>query len=251
MPLILYRFRRLALACFSLLLPALAAAAPGTDDITPTLRELRQAYGGEHWNGIGALLLDGQQSSEGLRGELHTAIDLRQGYYLSRQRNAVFASAEGYDAKGRWHQDTSGLVHPYDSDEAKAVAISESWLRRFGFLQPQRASFRRLPDANENGRRYTRLEATPQGGCSVTLWIDPATHRLDRAVWNRSFLLWTQRYSDYRDVNGLQLPFVINTSAATMSGTMDADEQETIEHYRALATTPAGALQRPDGTVHD
>lgn len=251
MPALSPRSRRLALAWLSLLLPVLATATPGADDAAPMLRELRQAYGGEHWNGIGALLLDGKQESDGLNSELHATIDLRNGHYLSRLRNVAFASAEGYDANGRWHQDVSGLVHPYDSDEAKAVAISESWLRRFGFMQSQLASFKPLPEANENGRTYARLEATPEGGRSITLWIDPATHRVDRAVWNSSFLVWTQRYSDYREVNGLQLPFAIHTTAATISGTMDADEQETVERYRTLATTPTDALQRPDGTVRD
>ena len=251
MPLLPRHSRRLALACLSLLLPVLATAAPSTDDAVPMLRELRQAYGGAHWSGMGALLLDGKQESEGLNSELHAAIDLGSGHYLSRLRNVAFASADGYDASGRWHQDISGLVHPYDSDEAKAVAISESWLRRFGFMQPQLASFKQLPDAEENGRTYARLEATPEGGRSITLWIDPTTHRIDRAIWRSSFLIWTQRYSDYRDVNGLQLPFAIHTTAATASGTLDADEQETVERYRALASTPAGALQRPDGTVRD
>ncbi|MDR3444867.1 aspartyl protease family protein [Dyella sp.] len=250
MPLSTSRIHGLAFACLGLF-PALAMAASTGGDATASLQELRQAYGGDHWNTIGSLLLDGRQTSDGLTGELHTAVDLRTGYYASRQRNAVFASADGYDEIGRWHQDISGLVHPYDSDEAKAVAISESWLRRFGFLRTDDTHFNPLPDAYENDRRYIRLEATPHGGRSITLWIDSATHRLDRAMWNSSFLTVTQRYSDYRDVAGLQLPFDVRTSATTNSGTQDGDEQETVERYQALPAVPAQALQRPDGTVRD
>jgi len=245
------RPHRLALACLGLLLPALTAAAPASGDANALLHDLRQAYGGDHWSGVGALLIDGKQTSEGLTGEQHTAVDLRTGYYASRARNAMFANADGYDAKGRWHQDISGMVHPYDSAEAKAVAISENWLRRFGFLQADHTRYNTLPNADENGHRYTRLEATPEGGRTVTLWIDPATHRLDHAVWNSSFLVMTQRYGDYRKVGGLQLPFAIRTSAATISGTQDGDEDATIERYQALPVAPADALQRPDGTVRD
>ena len=251
MPSPVFRSRRLALICLGLSLRCLAVAAPASGDASVLLHDLRAAYGGAHWNGVGALSIDGKQTSDGLTGELHALVDLRTGCYVSRERNAAFANADGYDAKGRWHKDISGMVHPYDSSEAKTVAISENWLRRFGFLQADRTRFNALPDADDNGRSFARLEATPEGGRTLTLWIDPSTHRLDRAVWNSSFLVITQRYGDYRDVAGLQLPFSIHTSAATLNGTQDGDEEVAVDDYKTLPTAPAEALQRPDGTVRD
>jgi hypothetical protein len=44
-----------------------ACAAP-TDDTATLLRELRQAYGGEHWNHVGALQFEGKETSDGLIG---------------------------------------------------------------------------------------------------------------------------------------------------------------------------------------
>ena len=53
----------------------------------------------------------------------------------------MFAEADGYDDHGRWHQDSSGLVHPYDSPEAVTVAATENWLHRFGFLDAKANTF--------------------------------------------------------------------------------------------------------------
>ena len=243
---------RLLLLAF-LLLPAALPATPATDAASAALlRELRQAHGGDHWSAIGALLADGQETSDGLTGPLHAAVDLRSGHFALRVRNAVYPQADGLDEKGRWHQDMSGLIHPYDSAEGKAMAVTESWVQRFGiFTAPSAASYRALPDAAEHGRHFARVEASLVGGRTVTLWIDQATHRLDRAVWPGSFLTMTRRYADYRPVQGLQLPFRISDSATTVTGAPDSASVEVIERYQPLAKLPHDALARPDGTVGD
>ncbi|KRE96621.1 signaling protein [Frateuria sp. Soil773] len=244
------RVRLLLLA--GLLLPVALPAMPAGDATAALLQQLRQAHGGDRWNGIGGLLADGQESSDGLSGAMHAAVDLRSGHFAIRARNPVYPRADGLDAQGRWHQDMSGLIHPFDSAEARAMTITESWVERFGVLTaPAAASYRALPDASENGRRFARVEATPQGGHPATLWIDQATHRLNRAVWPSSFLIMTRRYADYRPVEGLQLPFRIEDSAATAIGTSDGESVDRVERYQALATLPGDALDRPDGTVRD
>src|SRR5262249_17062295 len=136
--------------------------------------------------------------------------------------------------------------------EARTVGATESWLWRFGFLDAHAAvSYRRLPDAQDNGHAYQRIDATPQGGRTVTLWIDPATHRPDRALYASPFLIATERYGDYRDVDGLQLPFHITHSRTNLAGNGDGESVETIERYQLLTSVPQGKLQRPEGKVRD
>ncbi|MBV8156950.1 MAG: aspartyl protease family protein [Dyella sp.] len=239
----------LVLLLASALSPVLAA--PATDP-TSLLRDMRQAYGGAQWNHAVALQADGKQTGDDLTGPWHMLVDLRSGQFVARMRNDVFAAAEGTDEQGRWREDITGLVHPLDSDEARTVGVTENWLRRFGFLDARSpVSYRALPDAQEKGHTWQRIEATPEGGRTVTLWIDPATHRLDRATWPSSFLVVTQRYGDYRDVNGLQLPFRIETSSANLAGNTDGSSVDVVEHYKILDATPSIELRRPDGKVRD
>ncbi|WP_266170332.1 aspartyl protease family protein [Dyella subtropica] len=233
----------------SLLLPTFASA----DDAHDLLRQLQQAHGAAALQHHAALVAEGKEESDGLSGSWNLTVDLRNGHFAEHARNPVFTGADGYDAQGRWHQDISGLIHPNDSDEATTVAISENWLRRFGFLSTgtDDVNYRRLPDAEEKGHRFARLEATPAGGRAMTLWIDPTTHRLDHVSWQSSFLTFTQQYSDYRAVNGVQLPFRISSGAATAAGGLDNASTDIVSRYQWLDTAPTAALQRPDGKVRD
>ncbi|AIF45885.1 aspartyl protease family protein [Dyella japonica] len=232
-------------------LAAPAMAAPATD-ADALLRDLRQAYGGAHWNGVRGWHAEGKQTSEDLTGAWQATVNLGNGYYITRTRNDLFTTAEGFDAQGHWRQDITGLSHPLDSDEAKIVTVSENWLRGLGFLRPELpASYRVLPDAKDRKHRYLQLEATPAGGRPVTLWIDPATHRLDRAVWQSSFLTVTERYSDYRAVDGKQLPFQIHTTETTVSGASDGETDTVVSDYQMMGGGAAIDTQRPANQVTD
>jgi len=231
-----------------LLLPTLACA----DDTDTLLRQLRDAHGADAWRRHGALLAQGREDADGFTGEWRMAVDLRNGHYAEHAKTPLFTRADGADAQGRWHQDITGLSHPYDSAEAAIIAANEDWLRRFAFLAAgDRTGYRRLPDADANGHRYQRLEATPAGGRAITLWLDPATHRLDRATYASSFLLATEAFADYRDVDGVQLPFRITASAVTAGGGEDNGSTDIVQSYRWLERAPAEALARPDNTVRD
>ena len=246
------RLTALLLVAISLLAAMAMAAEPPSPTAT-LLAQMRQAYGGDAWSRAGALVAHGSESADGLDGPLDAVVDLRTGHNATHTDNGVFESAYGCDADGCWHVGISGLVHGYDSAEAARTATTENWLGRFGFLFPEQlpAIYRVLPDTLEDGKRYQRLEATPAGGHAVTLWIDPATHRVDRAIWHESFLISTLHYADYRRVDGLWLPFRITGMSTTVAGGGDSASIDTIEHYDVLSTVPAARLQRPDRTVRN
>ncbi|MGO4702884.1 aspartyl protease family protein [Dyella sp. 2RAB6] len=238
--------RRLILA--SLLLPALACAS----DADTLLRQLREAHGAEAWRRHGALVAQGREEADGFSGEWRMAVDLRNGHYAEHASTPMFTRADGTNEQGRWHQDITGLSHPYDSAEAKIVATNQDWLRRFAFLAANDDTrYRALPEADANGHHYQRLEATPAGGRAITLWLDPSTHRLDHATWASSFLLATEAYADYRDVDGVPLPFRITASAVTAGGGADSSSTDIVQNYRWLERVPADALARPGNTVRD
>lgn len=238
--------RRLLLA--GLLLPTLACA----DDTGTLLQQLREAHGAEAWRRHGALVAEGRQEADGLAGDWRMTVDLRNGRYAEQARNPLFVRADGQDEAGIWRRDITGLIHPLDSVEALTVAASEGWLRRFGFLAADDGTrYRRLPDSEADSHRYQRLEATPPNGRAITLWIDPSTHRLDRATWQSSFLSASASYTDYRDVDGVRLPFRIVAGAVTAGGGQDNASTDIVDRYRWLDRVPADALARPDGKVRD
>jgi hypothetical protein len=202
-----------ALALALLLAAGPAGAQPAPPSPTDLLAQVKAATGGQRWDAVRGLTAVGVKTSFGLSGPYRAAEDLVTGRFARGADYGLFANAEGLDEGGRWRMDNSGAVHPLDSDEARAVAATEAYLASRGYLFPDRAGARlvRLPPATEDGRTFERIEATPQGGGAVALWIARDDRRLRRAVFEVDGRTETIRYGDYRPVGGLWLPFDIVT----------------------------------------
>ncbi|KJV36070.1 retropepsin-like aspartic protease, partial [Luteibacter yeojuensis] len=193
-----------------------------------------------------AFVANGTLVSEGLESTWTEAVDPRAGAWRVSVAHPARRYADGADAAGRWHQDVSGALHPFDSAEAKTVAVTEAWLLGFGWLDPDSAVMGPSVVTRERGMDLRRTVATPPGGREATLWFDQTTGHLVRATWRVSFLTVTRDYADYRDTNGAALPYRMETLAKTDSGTEDSRESIRITRY----DTPAGpamakALARP------
>lgn len=213
------------------------------------LRALKNKTGGEKWDTVTALSAEGEKASFGLTGLFHQVEDFRAGRFESTADYHVFANAEGRDLQGRWRQDNSGGVHPLDSGEARAVAVSETYLAGRGYLFPDRspATFHQLDPKTEGPRHFARIAATPENGRTITLWIDSATSLLDRAVIDLSVGSKVVRYSDYRAAGDLTLPFSITIEHRGENETGIAR----IAHYDVRRASAGSDLTRPESRTGD
>jgi Aspartyl protease/PDZ domain len=201
------------------------------------------------WHRVAAIDVEGKEQTDGLDCSMHIVIDVRNGRWRKDEHCPLFSAAEGIDTQGAWKLDYSGQVHSLDSPEANRLTVTDRWLYSNGPLFYRRlpAALQALAPAADHSVTYERVDATPSGGRTVTLWIDTAHHALARTVMLRSFNTVTTRYDDYQDVNGLQLPFRITSDVGDPS---DADI-ETVTHYRLLDSVPVQALARPGNAVTD
>ncbi|QWT19076.1 aspartyl protease family protein [Bacillus sp. NP157] len=186
----------------------------------------------------------GTLSSEGLDSQWRESVDGPAGTWRIDVSHPARSYSDGADGGGRWHQDISGGVHPYDSAEAKAVAVTEAWLQRFGWMDADGAALGPTVVTRERGMDLRRTVATPPGGREVTLWFDQTSGNLVRASWRWSFLTVTRDYADYRDVGGVALPFRMDAVAKTDSGTEDSRETVRVSGYDT-ATSPTTARPAP------
>lgn len=218
-------------------------------DVPSEIWQMIAAAGGSKWDAITTLTGMGEKNSFGLTGKFRMQVSLVTGSYQAGADYGLFANADGVDRVGRWRQDNSGQVHPLDSPEGQAVAVSESYLARHGYFFPQRlpANFRLVGPITEGTRRYVRIEVVPKHGRTLVLWSDATSHLLDRAVMQLSVGVETIRYGDYRPVEGLMLPFRISVERR--------DENETgtavIRDYQISRTAPTEELMRPAAVVSD
>lgn len=231
------------------LLGVCVSATAATATPRSILATLCTAEGGTHWQHVAAVSSDGKIRSDGIDGKIHTLVDPRNGDRRAQQDFPVYTYADGIDARGAWRQDRSGQVHPLDSPEADTLTVTDRWLDEHGYCDLGRrpVALKSLSPATEHGAVYDRIDATPPGGRTVTLWIDAASHRLARTVMLRSFQIATTIFSDYRNVDGLELPFRI----ASGVGKLANPDVTTVTRYRVLDALPADAMKRPGDAVTD
>ena len=213
------------------------------------IQQMKASSGGSRWDAVKLITADGEKKSFGLVGKYQSTEELSTGFFERRGNYGLLANAEGLDRSGRWRQDNSGQIHPLDSEEAEAVATSDAYLARRGYFFPERvpAKFRALETVVDHGKRFDCVEVTPQSGRAFALWIDSATHLLDRTVMELSEGDKTVHYSAYREAGGLALPFKMTTEYRDDPDVGTA----TITTYQISTASPTGELQRPQAQSSD
>lgn len=228
---------------------ALVLGAVGTANAAPPplLAQARDAAGGAAWERMQGLQAQGRIVSSGLPGSWSRDEDLASGRWTVRTDLGVYRASEGDDGRQRWRQDPSSGVHPLDGAFSKQAAITEAWLTRRGWLRHDQAGAQLAPPArrDEKGRYYDVLEATPRGGQRVELWFDARSHLLARTVREMPISIQTVRYADYRSVNGVQLPFRIESTDTSS----DDVETVTVQQWRSARGSDFRMPDPPDDTT--
>jgi len=203
---------------------AVACAAPthserqvGGSEIPEALARFKARSGGERWDHVSGIAQSGTIALGGLSGSIEIAQDALTGRSVSRFALGPGTGAQGFDGKVRWQQDFGGEVATLDAPEALAEARTTAWLTAFGYWYPQRgaATWSAMEDRSDAGRRFRVIVATPAGGHAVELWLEDATDLLARTVTREGADTVTTALDDYRDVEGVKLPFHFVVNALT------------------------------------
>lgn len=168
---------------------------------------------GTAWSHTAEATALGTARISGLNGSAVFASDLQTGRYAQRfDIDVMGSSAEVFDGRTIWAEDISGGVHPLDAPFARRRGTTDAYLTRRGYLTHDGSTtFRCLGSAQENGRIVERVSVEPAGGIPALLSIDARTHLLESISERWPTTTSVTRFSDYRDVDGLVLPFSIES----------------------------------------
>lgn len=201
------------------------AAAPGAhaDEAAALFARSHAASGGARWDAAKTLETRGTLHAGGLDGTFRAVQDLRDGRSVGDYRLGPIAGADGYDGTAAWTRDPGGEVAVLDAPEATRRARSQAWLDAHGYWYPARraARYGQVVRRDLAGRSYDVIEATPDGGDPLTLWFDVKTHQLARTVQKQDQDTATSVFDDWREVDGLRLPFHIVTDLTDAAGRTD------------------------------
>ena len=187
-----------------------SAAQAQTTDPAAILAQAKEASGGSAWDGIRTLHVRAQSTADGLSGSLDEWSDVRTGRDTVRFSRPPSAGASGFDGVSLWTQAADGYSYVHGDEDARQGAANDAYRTSLAYWFPERGNatlaFAGLQKAE--GQTYDVIRITPQAGRPFDLWIDQATHLIDRFIEQHDEEVEVVRWLDYRPVaGGIRLPF--------------------------------------------
>ncbi|HWA30501.1 MAG TPA: hypothetical protein VG867_05365, partial [Rhizomicrobium sp.] len=182
---------------------SLAFAAPSVSDVLAANKAATGDLGGK-----ATLKLEYAYAGQGMTGKVSSLDDLKSGAWADAFAIGPASGANGYDGTHAWAKDPSGAVTLQDAGEPHQLAVNESYRRANMWWRPDYAGATIVSDGQktDSGNTYDVLTVTPKGGENFDAWFDAKTHLLSRIVEVQGPNTVTTTNSDYRDIDGVQIP---------------------------------------------
>lgn len=183
------------------------------------------AAGGAAWARVRTLHVEGRMRAGGMSGPYEQWIALERGRHALRFTLGPATMAGGYDGVRAWQRSANGEVMVQDSEAALRAAATDAWINARGwwFADRHPAAIDSLGRREADGLAFDVLQCVPAGGARIELWFDASSHLLARIAAEVLGKPSLKRLDDYREVDGLWLPF------RTTSGSGDARFDRVVE----------------------
>jgi Aspartyl protease/PDZ domain len=225
-------------------LAVLAAASPARPaDPQAALARFKEVTGGARWDAVTSVHATLAVAASGMHGRTETWDDVVRPRYLTRYQLGPLRGAEGFDGRRVWTQDTSGQVRVEEGGESREASADEAYRRSLAYWYPQRwqAKVEDGGEKVEGAHRFAVVRVTPKGGRPFDMWFDVATGLLDRTVEKAAIETRTVLFSDYRAVNGLEVPH----ASRSTNGDEKYDQRFTLEHVAFGEPMEAARFEPP------
>ena len=213
--------RSFALALFAAFACATAAhsqtkAAPpaAKPDPVAVLAGAKAASGGAAWDALRTQRSEVTLATANIIGTVERWSDMQTGRSVLKYRIGPLAGAAGFDGKQVWTQEESEEPKIETSPAALELAVNAAYRDKLAFWFPDRgrAKIEYKERAEANGRKYDVVTISPEGGRPFDFWIDADTRLIERLVEREASVTRTEVYSDRREVQGVRIPFHVETS---------------------------------------
>jgi len=207
------------------------------------------AAGGPAWARACTLRLAGRAQAGGLSGPWEQWIELPTARHSTRLELGPATLAAGFDGAVAWQRAANGEVLLQDAEAGRRAAATEAWIHARGWLQPGRhpATVESLGRRESGGHAFDVVRCVPEGGQSVELWFDVATHRLGRLVQEQLGKPTLRRFEDHRETAGLSLPWRVTSG----NGDPRFDRVMQVESVKVDAAPPPDVFDAPGQAFTD
>lgn len=203
--------RRLSVAALCALI-CLQAAPALPDDGRAALQRI---YGpAERLRSLKTLIIESEITAFGLKG-VSVAYFAAPDKFTATFTFPQFSMTQVYNAGAGWLVDQNRSVTPLSGTDLQAL-VTQIYFNGYAFLsEDDSAEFKLSGSSIHNGRGCYDFHVTPTGGLPVNVSIDSVTGDILFTRVYKDDLTLESSYSDFRDVDGYQIPFSARTVAST------------------------------------
>lgn len=213
----------------ALLCGAALAQTPDKPAANPAdvLAAAKNASGGAAWDKHTSLHTLVALRTGGFTGQAERWSEMRSGRSYMRFELGPMAGAMGFDGKIAWTQEPSGQTQVLSVDTDAQLAVNAAYRDQLAFWFPDRHAAKIVYKGRSpaDGADFDVIGVTPEGGREFELWVNTDTKIIERLVEHEAIATRTEIYMDWRDVQGVKIPFRVRASR----GDPKADEIVVIE----------------------
>lgn len=128
----------------------------------------------------------------------------------------------GWDGNESWNLDQTGLVVVDGSVLGRSSAVDQAYIGNYDLWTPGYggAAVAWGGSKSEKGKSYDVLTVTPpKSSLPIDVWFDRATHLPVEVVQTAGPMVTTITMADFKPVDGLMIPYRVDTSTNTGDGT--------------------------------
>ncbi len=212
-------------------------------DPATVLAAAKKASGGTAWDALTSLHTLVALRAGGFTGEAERWSEIPTGRSYLRFALGPMSGAMGFDGTVSWSQDPSGQTRIADVDSEAQLAVNAAYRDQLAFWFPARheATINYKGRSPADGADFDVVAITPKGGREFELWVNVETKMIERLVEHEAIATRTEIYRDWRDVQGVKIPFRVRASR----GDPKADEIVVIERIEFDGPLAGVSFARP------
>lgn len=242
---------RLAIVAMAALLSATPDASRAESDrrIASLISQSGAALHVAALNSIEIIHAKGNVVADGLAGRGDYWNEMGGTREAFRSSTPPLGGGSGWDGKDSWTLDQTGLVIIDGSVLGRSSAVNQAYFANYRLWTPGYggATVAWGGSKRDKGKSYDVLTVRPpKSALPIDLWFDRTTHLPARMVQSAGPMVTTTTVSDFRPVDGLMIPYHVDTSTS-----MGDTTSFTASRVEANPSRGIAYLSAPKSLPHD
>jgi hypothetical protein len=204
---------------------ALTAPASATEVIEEILAQHLEAVGGaDAIHAVHSMKVEAEieMLGMGVTGKMES-FSVRPCLYRGNVSLGFFQVKQGYDGERIWRVDPNGMLLIMQDEQSVRDQVTRCIIDSYRYLYPSDEFSTRVAGRDTiDGSECVVIELEPDRGTACKLYIDSKTFLMKRLTMESGSASVHETFEDYREVDGLMIPFVSRLHQTALNQTVES-----------------------------